>query len=52
MQALESQRDELLNDVETFEKRIQQLEDNLQLSENEKIKHLQGTINIPYLSVI
>jgi len=47
---LQSQRDELLNDVDTFEKRIQQLEDNLRFSENEKLKHFQGTINHPNFS--
>ena len=50
MHELQSQRDELLNDVDTFEKRIQQLEDELKSSENEKLKHLQGNTNNPYFS--
>ena len=52
MNDLQSQRDELQNTVDTFEKRIQQLEGDLQSSENEKLNHLQGTINNPSLSLV
>ena len=42
MQDIQSQRDELQKTVDTLEKRIQQLECDLETSENEKLKYCQG----------